>query len=98
GPNHLYALNTNNGLMAFELNLDAADVQPPTLTHILLMPNEGVTLQFQGTPDTEYTLEATSDFISWTEVQSIITNETGAGIVAETEARIQHDARFYRLR
>ena len=97
GPNRLYALNTNNGLMAFELNLDAVDVQPATLTHISLMPDSGITLQFEGTPNAEYVLEATRDFSSWSKIQTMNTDETGIGIATESDARIQHNSRFYRI-
>jgi len=97
GPNRLFALNTNNGLLAFELNLNAVDAQPAKLTQITLMPNTGITIQYEGTPNTEYVLEASSDFLSWTTVQTFNTNETGNGIVAENDARTQHDTRFYRI-
>jgi hypothetical protein len=97
GPKRLFALNTNNGLVAFELNLNAVDAQPAKLTQITLMPNTGITIQYEGTPNTEYVLEASSDFLSWTTVQTFNTNETGNGIVAENDARTQHDTRFYRI-
>jgi len=97
GPKTVYALNTNNGLMALEWNT-VAEVQPATFDAILTQGG-AVTMSFTGSPDSVYTLERTLDFRDWQELSTLQTDSSGAGVATDdwVSDPSRKPSSFYRL-
>ena len=81
GLKTVYALNTNNDLMALEWNT-VAEVQPATFDSILAQGG-AVTISFTGSLYSVYTLERTLDFRDWQELSTLQTDSSGAGAASE---------------
>jgi hypothetical protein len=97
GLKTVYALNTNNDLMALEWNT-VAEVQPATFDAILAQGG-AVTMSFTGSPDSVYTLERTLDFRDWQELSTLQTDSSGAGVATDdwVSDPSRKPSSFYRL-
>jgi hypothetical protein len=67
GGGRVYALDSNNGLVAYEL-MKAA--QPPTLSEPKLLAAGEFSITLAGNAGVTYAIEASSDLSAWTEVAS----------------------------
>ena len=97
GPQSIYALNTNNGLMALAWHPNAP-VEAATLVAIAVQES-ALTIQFKGSGDADYVLEQTSDFRAWEVVGTHTTNAEGMGSakVDLSDVARQPQVGFYRL-
>jgi hypothetical protein len=92
GGDRVYALDTNNGILAMRLGGGGSTQDPATFGSV---SGTGTSLTFTvtGTPNATYQLEGTSDFETWTNVQTV--NIEGDGSNEVTIAN-NGDYRFYR--
>lgn len=97
GGNMLFALDTNNGILAFDISTTAAPGRA-TLAGLSRAANGSVTLSVSGTVGATYALEATNDLSGtpqWTKVSDVTIGATGTEPVTDANAAGQ-GARFYR--
>ena len=81
GPKTVYALNTNNDLMALEWNT-VAEVQPATFDSILAQGGV-VTISFTGSLNSVCKLARTLDFRDCQELSTLQTDSSGAGVATD---------------
>lgn len=69
----------------------------PAITSVTLQAGPQLTLQFIGTPNTSYTLETSTNLVSWTVRSNCVMNPGGLFQFVESGVTNQ-PMRFYRLR
>lgn len=97
GGNMLFALDTNNGIMAFDVSTTTAPTGA-TLAGVSRAANGTVTLSVSGTVGAVYTVEVTNDLNGtpqWTKVTDQTIGATGTETVTDANAAGQ-GMRFYR--
>jgi hypothetical protein len=93
GDDRIYALDTNNGLIA--LKLTEGDPTPPgaaTFSTVSGTENS-FTFTISGTPNSIHQIEGTTDFEDWTDVQTVTIEPDGSNTVTLTTTG---NFRFYR--
>ena len=97
GGNMLFALDTNNGLLAFDVSTTVAPVGA-TLAAVTRASNGTVTLSVSGTIGATYELQATNDLSGtpqWTKVTDVTIGASGTETATDANAAGQ-GMRFYR--
>ena len=96
--NRLFALDTNNGLLALEIDLTAVTIEPAVLSHPEKTPEGNIRIGVQGTASTAYTLEASSDLVQWSAIATSETDLSGAGVLIDSRgAALNLGNHFYRV-
>jgi hypothetical protein len=95
GGGRLFALDTNNGLVAFNLNTNAlSGPKGAILSSSARAGGGGFAFTLGGTAGSTYVIEATADFRTWLPIS---TNTIAAGgTVQVTDAGAAQSRRFYR--
>jgi hypothetical protein len=88
----VYALDTNNGILAMELGGGGPQPAAATFSNVSRNANS-LTFAISGTPGATYQIEATSDFQTWTDVQTVQIEGDGSNTVTIANSG---DYRFYR--
>lgn len=94
-PRRLYALNTNNGLVAFDLGEFDPQAVPTTITGIALDQDNNAVVTLSGSPGAEVTIEFSGNLVNWGTPVTVTLDQSGAGslIISSTE----QEARFARI-
>jgi len=97
GEDRVYALGANNGLVALQILPAAAPpAQPARFEAVGRLPDGTVRLDMCGTADTDYVLEWTSDWLTWSNLCTL--SGTNGLFWWEDAAANNPSQRFYRLR
>ena len=88
----LYALASNNGILALQLNPPAPGGDPAELANPELA-GETFSFTLTGSPNTDYEIEGSSDFESWTDLTTVTTDASGSAQVSDNPLG---PYRFYR--
>lgn len=95
--NMLFSMNTQNGLIAFHLNTNPVEVAPADLDAPMINGDGSVMIHFTGTANTAYTVEVSTDLVTWAAVgQPVTTDAGGMGVFTETPPA-GTTQRFYRV-
>jgi hypothetical protein len=96
GGGRLYALDTNNGLVAFNVNTNATSApKGAMLSSAARSANGAFSFTLGGTPGSTYLIEATVDFKAWSAVSTNTIAAGGTVPVTDAGASTQ-SRRFYR--
>lgn len=96
GGGRLYAMNSNNGLMAFAVNpAGGASAKAAALSAASRQANGVFQFTLSGTASASYVVEATQDFKTWLPVSTNTVSASGTTQVTDASAASQ-TARFYR--
>jgi hypothetical protein len=96
GGGRLFAMNSNNGLMAFAVTIGAAaPARQPTLSAPSRQSNGAFLFTLAGTASASYVVEATQDFKTWLPVSTNTVSAGGAVQVMDSGA-VGQTGRFYR--
>lgn len=93
GKNRLYVLDTNNGLLALEVSGNGGPTSDPATFGSVSANANALSFTVSGTPNATYQLEATSDFQTWTNVQTLNIESDGSNDVTIANSG---NYRFYR--
>lgn len=94
GLDHLLAIDTNNGVLALELNDEPTTGVAAELINDMLMPNQ-IMFTVKGTPNKPYKIQWSSTLTpnSWSDLQTVTLDGTGMADVVYATAET---FRFYR--
>jgi hypothetical protein len=93
GNDRLYALDSNNGILALKLN--AGSTQPASASFsALAVAGNNFSFTVSGTPNSNYDLQYTTDFVDWNTLRTITTGADGSAVV--TDSILGEGHRFYR--
>lgn len=96
GTGKLYAIDSNNGLLAFTVNaLGGAKPAAATLSNPMRPGNGAFQFTLSGTAGAAYTIEVTEDLRSWSTVTSVTPGPAGTAQVTDPGA-VGKTSRFYR--
>lgn len=93
GTNRVYAVNTHNGLVALELTGNTGTNEEPATFGSVTSDGNSLTFTVTGTPNATCQLEGTSDFATWTNVQTLNIENDGSNQVTVANSG---PYRFYR--
>ena len=92
GGDRLYALDSNNGIIALQLNAPPVGGEPADLGNVQ-REGDTVTFTLTGSPNTQYRIDTTTDWITWSEATTVTTDATGT---AQVTVNSTDQYRFYR--
>ena len=93
-PRRLFALNTNNGIVAYDLGEFDPNAVAPSITSATIDSEGRIAIALTGAPNATIDIEVSSDLVVWENPVSVTLDGSGNGTFTQT---ISEGASFFRI-